>query len=58
MSQFSTKSKYQAMAHARPKLMWISYLINQLGIKSFRTKQLWCDNWIAIYIATNLVFHE
>ena len=49
-------SKCRVMV-ATSKLMWMSYLC-QLGIKSSKSMDLWCDNWAAIHITINLIFHK
>ena len=58
VSRSSAESEYRAMAHTTSELVWISYLLHQLGIESSGVMQLWCDNRAAIHIATNPVFHE
>ena len=58
VSQSSAESEYRAMAHATFELVWISYLLHQLGIESSGVMQLWYHNRTAIHSVTNPMFHE
>ena len=58
VSRSSAESEYRAMAHVTFELIWISYLLCQLGIESSRFMHLWCDIWAVIHITTNFIFYE
>ena len=40
----SVEFEYRVIAQVTFEFMWISYLIHQLGIKSFGFMLLWCNN--------------
>ncbi|KAM1563282.1 hypothetical protein ACFX13_038567 [Malus domestica] len=46
------------MAAAACKLIWLKGLLSELGFTSMEPMSLYCDNQAAMYIASNLVFHE
>ena len=46
------------MALATAEIIWISGLIEELGVKIMRLVQLFCDNMAALQIAANPVYHE
>ena len=52
------ESAYQAMAQSACEIMWIRQLLMKVGIKTFVPAKLWCDNQVAMHIASNPVFHE
>uniref|UniRef100_A0A2N9J149 Reverse transcriptase Ty1/copia-type domain-containing protein n=1 Tax=Fagus sylvatica TaxID=28930 RepID=A0A2N9J149_FAGSY len=57
VSRSSTESKYRALAFASAELCWIRTLLKDLGIFISDTPILWCDNVLALAIASNPVFH-
>jgi hypothetical protein len=57
VSRSSTESKYRALAFASSELCWIRTLLKDLGIFISDTPILWCDNVLALAIASNPVFH-
>ena len=46
------------MAHTSCELMWIKHLLEKLRFVVKLPITMHCDNQAAIYIASNLVFHE
>ena len=46
------------MAQSVCEIMWISQLLMKIGIKTSILTKHWCDNQVALHIASNLVFHE
>ena len=40
------------------EIMWLHQLLMEVDIKTVVPAKLWCDNQAALYIASNLVFHE
>jgi hypothetical protein len=57
VSRSSTESEYRALAFASAELCWIRTLLKDLGIFISDTPILWCDNVLALAIASNPVFH-
>lgn len=53
VSRFDAKSKYQAVAQAVCEVLWASQLLEEVGFKNLLPAKLWCDNQIAIHIASN-----
>lgn len=49
---------YQGMAHGVCELLWLRYLLRDLGFKLKQTIELYCDNKAAIDISQNLVQHD
>lgn len=45
------------MANATVEIIWLEYLVTQLGIVPNQTLCLWCDNLGATYLSANPVFH-
>src|SRR5262249_40378210 len=58
VSWSSAESEYRAMAQSVCELMWIHQLLSEVGLKVSIPTKLWCDNQVAIHIASNLVFRE
>ena len=46
------------MSQSVCEIMWISQLSMEVGIKTSIPANLWCDNQIALHIASNPIFHE
>ena len=38
--------------------MWLHQLLAEVGVKTSVPTKLWCDNQVALHIASNPVFHE
>ena len=58
VSRLSAESEYRAMANVTCELVWIIDLLIELGFASQCLMRLYYDNWAAIHIAENLVFHK
>jgi hypothetical protein len=54
----STEAEYYAMTGVCCELTWLRYLLRDLGVSFQEPALLYCDNKIALYIATNPVFYE
>ena len=54
----SAEFEYRAMAQVTCELMWLHHLLGEIGFNDHNPMSLWCDNQVAIHIATNPVFHE
>ena len=46
------------MAHTASEMLWVQFLLRDLGVGVPTSMQMYCNNQAAIYIASNLVFHE
>lgn len=53
----STEVKYKALASSTTELCWIHMLLCDLGIFFSNPPLLWCDNFSALAIASNLTKH-
>ena len=56
--RFSTESKYRAMAQSTCAIMWLHQLLAKVDINTSVLAKLWCDNQVALHVASNPVFHE
>jgi hypothetical protein len=57
VSRSSTEAEYKLVANATVELLWIQYLLRDLGVQLTSPPKLWCDNIGATYLAANPVFH-
>ena len=46
------------MPQSISEVIWIRQLLNEIGHKISMPAKLWCNNQVAIHIASNPVFHE
>ena len=58
VSRSSTESECRAKAQFVCEIMWLHQLLMEVGIKTPVLTKLWCDNQVALHIASNPVFHE
>ncbi|KAL0555857.1 hypothetical protein IC582_004358 [Cucumis melo] len=58
VSRSSTESEYRALVDAISKLLWLRWLLTNMGAPQTSPIILHCDNRSAIQIAHNDVFHE
>ncbi|XP_020553462.1 uncharacterized protein LOC110012826 [Sesamum indicum] len=58
VARSSAEAEYRSMASTTCEVTWIMYLLNHLGIPVVKPIPFFCENRVAIQIATNLVFHE
>ena len=40
------------------KIIWIHYLLTKIGLKHYTPIKFLCDSQVALYIATNIVYHK
>ena len=53
----STEAEYKAMANVTCVLVWLISLLWDFWIEHKQPAILFCDNEVALHIATNVVFH-
>jgi len=58
VSLSSAEAEYRAMTRACCELTWLHYLLRDLGLTHHESALLFCDNKVALHVASNLVFHE
>ncbi|KAL4023389.1 hypothetical protein IC575_017141 [Cucumis melo] len=58
VSRSNTESEYRALADATSELLWLRWLLTDIGPPQSAPIVLHCDNRSAIQIAHNDVFHE
>ena len=58
VARSSTEAEYRALAATTAKLIWLHWLLQDLGVDCSTTTKLHCDNRSAIQIAHNDAFHE
>ncbi|CAJ2637857.1 unnamed protein product [Trifolium pratense] len=58
VSRSSTEAEYRAMASTTTEIVWLRWLLSDMGISLSQPTPMYCDNKSAIQIAHNSVFHE
>lgn len=58
VARSSAEAEYRSMAATVSELVWLRWLLKELGAPQQEPTQLHCDNQAAIHIAMNPVFHE
>lgn len=58
VSRSSAEAEYRAMASTVSEILWLRWLLQDLGSKQTGPTSLLCDNQAARQIANNPVFHE
>ena len=58
MARSSTEAKYHALIDTTSELLWLRWLLKDLGVSTSSTIPLYCDNQSAIHITYNDIFHE
>ena len=58
VSRSSAESEYRTMTQFVYEIMWLHQLLMEVSIKTPVPTKLWCDNQVALHIASNPVFHE
>ena len=54
----SYEAEYRALVDTTFELLWLRWLLKDLGVSTSSTTSLYCDNQSTIHIAHNDVFHE
>ena len=58
VARSSTEAEYRALADTTSELIWLRWLLKDLGVSTSSATHLYCDNQSAIHITHNDVFHE
>jgi hypothetical protein len=58
VARFSTETEYRALADTTSELLWLRWLLSDMGVPQSTSSPIHCDNRSAIQIAHNDVFHE
>uniref|UniRef100_A0A2N9I2A7 Integrase catalytic domain-containing protein n=1 Tax=Fagus sylvatica TaxID=28930 RepID=A0A2N9I2A7_FAGSY len=58
IARSSTEAEYRALADATSELLWLRWLLADMGASQTTSTPIHCDNRSAIHIAHNDVFHE
>ena len=58
VTRSSAKVEYHAMASTSCELIWLKNILANLDFGFHTPMILFCDNQVAIHIASNPVFHE
>ena len=58
VARSNTEAKYRALANTTSGLLWLRWLLEDLGVSTFSATPLYCDNQSTIHIAHIDVFHE
>src|SRR5437667_1050348 len=57
VAQSTVEAEYAAMAHAAKEMIWLQYLLKDLGMSKYAPTTLFCDNQGAISLAKNPTHH-
>ncbi|CAL1357037.1 unnamed protein product [Linum trigynum] len=58
VARSSAEAEYRAMASVVSEVVWLRFLLTELGVPQSAPTPLYCDNQAALHIAANPVFHE
>jgi hypothetical protein len=58
VARSSIEAEYRALADTTSKLIWLSWLLHDMGVSQTSSSPIFCDNRSAIQIVHNDVFHE
>jgi hypothetical protein len=58
VSQSSTEVEYRAMTSTTKEIIWLRWLLTDIGVSLSHPTPMYCDNQSSIQIAHNSVFHE
>lgn len=57
VARSSTEAKYRAIGDTAVEVVWLRFLLFEVGLQHLGPTVLWCDNIGATYLTTNPVFH-
>ena len=46
------------MSQSTYEIMWIHHLLTEIGLNHHTPTKLWCNNQVALHIASNPVYNE
>ena len=58
MARSNTEAEYRALADTTSELLWLRWILKDLGVSTSFATPLYCHNQSVIYIAHNDVFYE
>ena len=58
MARSSTEAEYRTLVDTTSKLLWLRWILKDLGVSTSFATPLYCDNQSVIHITHNDVFHE
>ena len=58
MARSSTEVEYRALADTTSELLWLQWLLKDLGVSTSSATHLYYENQSVIHIAHNNVFNE
>ncbi|CAL8092394.1 unnamed protein product [Prunus armeniaca] len=58
VSRSSAEAEYRAMASTAAEIVWLRWLLQDMGVSLSIPASMYCDNKSAIQIAHNSIFHE
>lgn len=58
VARSSVEAKFHGMAHGVCELLWIGHILRDLGFKSKKAMDLYCDNHTTIGISQNQIQHD
>lgn len=54
----NAEAEYRAMSQTASELTWLQHFLQEIGFSTPTPIPLFCDNQVAIHIASNPIFHE
>ncbi|CAL1400086.1 unnamed protein product [Linum trigynum] len=58
VARSSAEAEYRAMANTVSEVLWLRWLLCDLGVRHTAPTPIYCDNQAALHISANPVFHE
>ena len=56
MARSSTEAEHKAISNTTVELLWLQFLLRDLGLHQSHPPRPWCDNIGATYLTTNPIF--
>ena len=57
-AEYRAQAEYRTLADTTSELLWLRWLLTDLGVSTSSATHLYCDNQSAIHITHNDIFHE
>jgi hypothetical protein len=58
LAHSNAEAEYRAMTHIAFKILWVCYLLRDMGVDVPSPTHMNCDNHASIFLASNPEFHE